>query len=105
MGAMATRDTADPLEALRALQNRQRELEDARRRLIADARERGRSWAEIGSALGVSKQAAWQLFNDDVTAILAGAAERSGLTEDEAMRLAREELTAVRRQRRSRTAS
>jgi hypothetical protein len=72
--------------------------------LIARAREQGRSWSEIGAVLGVSKQAAWQLFNDEITAILDRTAERSGLSEDAAMQLAREELKAVRRQRRSRTA-
>ncbi|HVM18889.1 MAG TPA: helix-turn-helix domain-containing protein [Egibacteraceae bacterium] len=102
---MTTHDTADPLEALRALQERERELEDARRLCIARARMQGRSWSEIGAALGVSKQAAWQLFNDDITAMLDRISDRSGLSEDEAMRIAQEELAAVRRQRRPRTAS
>ncbi len=105
MGVMTTPDTVDPLEALAALQDRERELADARRLLIARAREQGRSWSEIGAVLGVSKQAAWQLFNDEITGILDRAAERSGLSEDAAMQLAREELRAVRRQRRPRTAS
>lgn len=105
MVAVTTHDTAEPLEALRALQERERELEDARRLWIARARLQGRSWSEIGAALGVSKQAAWQLFNDEITRILDRVSARSGLTEDEAMQLAREELSAVRRQRRPRTAS
>ena len=105
MVAVTTHDTAEPLEALRALQERERELADARRLLIARARREGRSWSEIGAVLGVSKQAAWQLFNDEVTAILDRVAERSGLTEDEAIAIARQELDAVRRQRRSRSAS
>jgi hypothetical protein len=105
MVAVTTHDTADPLEALRALQERERELEDARRRLIAAAREQGRSWTEIGSVLGVSKQAAWQFYNAHITAMLDRISNRSGLSEDEAMRIAREELAAVRRRRRSRTAT
>ena len=105
MVAVTTHDTADPLEALKALQERERALEAARLRLIAAAREQGRSWTEIGSALGVSKQAAWQLYNADITAILKRISDRSGLSEEEAMRIAREELAAARRQRRSRTAS
>lgn len=105
MGVVTTQDTADPLKALEELQDRERELADSRRLLIAQARLQGRSWSEIGAVLGVSKQAAWQLFNDEVSAILGRAADQSGLSEDAAMQLAREELTAVRRQRRSRTAS
>lgn len=105
MVAVTAHETAEPLGALRALQERERELEDARRRLIAAARDQGRSWTEIGSALGVSKQAAWQLYHADITAMLDRTSDRSGLSEDEAMRIAREELAAVRRGRRSRTAT
>ena len=78
MVAVTTHDTADPLDALRALQQRERELDDARRLWIARARMQGRSWSEIGAALGVSKQAAWQLFNDDITSMLQRISERSG---------------------------
>ena len=105
MVAVTTQKTVDPLAELRALQERERELEDTRRRLIAAARTQGRSWTEIGAALGVSKQAAWQLYNADIAAMLDRISERSGLTEDEAMALAREELAAVRRRRRSQNAS
>ncbi len=105
MVPVTAHDTADPLEALTALQERERELEDARRRLIAAAREQGRSWTEIGSALSVSKQAAWQLYNADITAMLERISDRSRLSEDEAMQLARDEVKAARRQRRSRSAS
>ncbi|MDQ3488242.1 MAG: hypothetical protein M3468_10975 [Acidobacteriota bacterium] len=105
MGIVTTQDTADPLKALQGLQDRERELADTKRLLIAQARLQGRSWNEIGEVLGVSKQAAWQLFNDEVSAILGRAAEQSGLSDDAAMQLARQELSAVRRQRRSRTAS
>jgi hypothetical protein len=101
MGVMSTQDTADPLGALAALQEREQELAETRRLLVARARRQGRSWSEIGAALGVSKQAAWQLFNDEVTAILNRVAERAGLSEEQAMQLARQELAAVRRQRRS----
>ena len=105
MVAVTTPDTAEPLQALRELHERERELEVARRRLIAAARKQGRSWTEIGSALGVSKQAAWELYNADISAMLDCISDRSGLSEEEAMRIAREELAAARRQRRSRTAS
>lgn len=105
MAAVSTPDTAKPLDGLRALQDRERELEVNKRALIAQARLQGRSWAEIGAALGVSKQAAWQLFNDEITLMLDRIAARAGLTEEEAMRLAVEEVAAVRGERRSRNAS
>ncbi len=105
MGIVTTQDTVDPLKALEELQDRERELADNRRLLIARARLQGRSWSEIGAVMGVSKQAAWQLFNDEVSAILDRTGGQSGLSEDAAMELAREEVKAVRRQRRSRTAS
>jgi hypothetical protein len=38
------------------------EADRMRRKLVAECRARGRSWAEIAAALGVSRQAAWQKF-------------------------------------------
>jgi hypothetical protein len=99
-----SRHDAEPLEALRALRDEERDLADTKRRLIAEARSRGRSWSEIGDALGVSKQAAWQSYRSGVTAMLDRIADRSGLSEDEATRLSSAELAAVRRSRRSRGA-
>jgi hypothetical protein len=32
------------------------------RQTVAQAREQGCSWSEIGSALGISKQSAWERF-------------------------------------------
>ena len=32
---------------------------------VEDARQQGCSWAEIGQALGMSKQAAWERFSGD----------------------------------------
>ncbi len=37
---------------------------------IADAREQGQSWAEIGTALGVTRQAAQQRWGEDVARAL-----------------------------------
>lgn len=101
MSTVDIRD-ADPLAALQALQDQERELAQIRRDLIAEARSQGRSWSEIGMALGVSKQAAWELYNVEVTALLDRVAQRSGLSDDEANLLAQEELAVVRRKRRSR---
>lgn len=49
----ALRPTNDTLEATRAILQTQVEL----------LRTRGASWAAIGSALGVSRQAAWERFS------------------------------------------
>jgi hypothetical protein len=38
------------------------EADRMRRKLVAECRARGRSWAQIAVALGVSRQAAWQKF-------------------------------------------
>lgn len=51
------------LAAMRALSERVAVLE---RRVIADARSRGVTWREIGSAYGMSKQAAQQRFRSAV---------------------------------------
>jgi hypothetical protein len=93
---------SDPLASLRALLDREHELARTKRDLIARARSQGRSWSEIGAALGVSKQAAWELYNAEVTSLLDRIAERSSLDDDRASALAQEELAAVRRSRRSR---
>jgi len=38
-------------------------LDKLQRQLVLQARSAGRSWTEIGDALGVSKQSAWQRFS------------------------------------------
>lgn len=38
-------------------------LDKLQRHLVAQARSGGRSWAEIGASLGISKQAAWERFS------------------------------------------
>lgn len=56
---VAQRVTLDPIAAA----NRDlRRATDALHRAIRDARVVGRSWAEIASQLGVSKQAAWERY-------------------------------------------
>jgi len=93
------RSDSEPLAALRALHGQERVLAQTKRQLIAGARARGHSWAEIGAVLEVSKQAAWELYSADVAALLDAVADRSGLTEDEAMRAAIDEVAAVRQAR------
>ncbi len=38
-------------------------LDEQRRRLVAECRERGRSWADIAVALGVTRASAWQRYS------------------------------------------
>lgn len=100
MTSVNVRD-ADPLASLRELRDREQELAQTKRELIAQARSQGRSWSEIGAALGVTKQAAWELYNAEITSLLNRIAERSNLDDDTASTLAQDELAAVRRRRRS----
>lgn len=81
----------DPLGQLRGLRAATRQLDAWQREAISRARERGASWSEIGDALGVTKQGAWALYNEDVRQALAAARSRSGLTDEEAQRLADDE--------------
>jgi len=57
----------DPLERITSAMAVKREVEDAAEalldRVVRDAREAGRSWSEIGAAMGVTKQAAQQRSN------------------------------------------
>lgn len=48
----------------------------------------------------MTKQAAWECCNADIRAVLDRAATASDLTDEEAMRLAVDEVRAVRRERR-----
>ena len=38
-------------------------LDKLQRQLVDQAREAGRSWTEIGSCLGISRQSAWERFS------------------------------------------
>ncbi len=54
--------------------------EDAMRSLVADARAEGRTWAEIGTILRISRQAAQQRFREELAEELAmGDQELAGL--------------------------
>lgn len=102
---MSTSDasaTAPWSSRLRALRDEENRLAEEKRAAIAEARAQGHSWAEIGQALGMSKQAAWELYHADVRAILERASNASGLDEDEAMALAVREVSEARAQRRRR---
>jgi hypothetical protein len=55
------RDT-DPLEVLRAASQFQRYFDAVQGAAARAARSEGITWEEIGQALGVSRQAAWERF-------------------------------------------
>jgi hypothetical protein len=52
-----------PLEGLCESAGLARAVDKLQRHLVQQARATGQSWTEIGEALGVSKQAAWQRFS------------------------------------------
>lgn len=52
----------DPLLLLLNGADMQRRLEERMGALVAMARAQGRSWTEVGRALGVSKQTAWERY-------------------------------------------
>ena len=92
---------ADPLEALRELSQADVELEALRRERVEAARHQGATWEQIGDSLGMSRQSAWEYFTRDARLVLDETTDVSGLDENEAMRVATEEVSRVRRRRRS----
>jgi len=52
-----------PLDAIREARGAQRALEKMLREQVRAARQTGRSWSEVGDALGTTKQAAWERFS------------------------------------------
>lgn len=56
----------DPLLLLLSGADMQRRLEERMGALVAMAKSQGRSWTEIGRALGVSKQTAWERYAQTV---------------------------------------
>jgi hypothetical protein len=92
--------SVDPLEALRELAKGEAELDRLRLDRVRVARERGASWDEIGAALGMSKQSAWEYFTRRTRAEVAtNAAANRGLSEADAMSLAVGEVRQARRRR------
>jgi len=94
---------ADPLAALRELTRSEAELEALRRAKVEAARASGASWEQVGEALGVSRQSAWEYYSSSVRSKLTATVEANGdLSEADAMDLAVDEVRAVRRRRRDR---
>ena len=91
----------DPLDALRELARRESELGVMRRAAIEAARDAGATWEQVGAALGMSRQAAWEYYSRSVRAKLTDSAvEVAEMSDDVAMDLSVEEVRAARRDRR-----
>ena len=92
---------ADPLEALRELSRADVELEVLRRERVEAARRQGATWDQIGESLGMSRQSAWEYYTRETRRVLDKSAAGSDLDEDDAMRVATEQVARVRRRRRT----
>ena len=91
----------DPLDALRELARSEAELDELRHQQVAAARDAGASCEEIGDALGMSRQSAWEYLAKRASEHLAAmAAASTDLSEEDAIALAVNEVKAVRRRRR-----
>jgi hypothetical protein len=88
-------------EALLELSRTDDELDRLRREAVERAREHGASWKQVGTALGMSRQAAWEFYTGQIRADLVRSTAQSDLSEDEAMELAVNEVRAARRRRRA----
>jgi hypothetical protein len=53
----------EPLDALCETARAAGALNKLQRHLIDQARRSGKSWAEVGASLGISKQSAWERFS------------------------------------------
>lgn len=92
----------DPLVALRVLADSEAEIDRIRRDRVRAARAAGASWQQIGDALGVSRQSAWESYTADVRAVVSRNVDADeSLDETAAMALAVDKVRSVRRRRRS----
>lgn len=55
----------DPLVLLVALADGAVKVDDKLAELVANARAAGKSWTEIGQALGITKQSAWEKYSGE----------------------------------------
>lgn len=69
-------DPADQLALVRRTADAEEAVRDLLRQAVGAARSQGHSWAAIGSALGMTRQAAQQRFGDRDETIDASAEER-----------------------------
>ncbi len=91
----------NPLDALRELSQCETELGRLRRGAIEAARQVGATWDQVGAALGMSRQAAWEYYTRAIRERLdQSVAAGKELSDDDAMELAVDEVQAARRERR-----
>ena len=102
MGVIAADElSADPLEALRELALSEPELERLRRDKVLAARSAGATWEQVGNALGVSRQSAWEYFTARIRDELTDNVKANvDMSEVKAMQMAVDEVRSVRRRRR-----
>lgn len=92
----------DPLVALRVLADSEAEIDRLRDDRVREARAAGASWQQIGDALGISRQAAWEHYTADIRTIVSRNVDANqALDEARAMELAVDEVRTVRRHRRT----
>lgn len=57
----------DPLDIIRFITRVPKDLEIALRHAVKVARDQGHTWQEIGDAIGLTRQAAWERYATDIT--------------------------------------
>src|SRR5262245_26020793 len=60
-----TEGSIDPLVLLATIAHGAAKVDDKLQELVAFARRHGKSWTEIGQALGTTKQSAWERFSGE----------------------------------------
>ncbi len=98
--AVVGTSTHGALDALGEVELGIRTLEVRRIALIGAAQQHGASWEEIGAALGVSRQAAWEKYRNQVRAVLEVSAARASHSEEAILASAADVLKEVRGRRR-----
>jgi len=101
-GEAVLNSASEALQALTGIEHDIRVLEVRRVLLIGLAQEHGASWDEIGSALQVSRQAAWEKYRVRVRELLDVTAARARHSEDQTLTSAARVLKEVRARKRQR---
>lgn len=96
----ARRSREDVVDRLRSLAREERRLDAKRIAEVARARAAGESWSVIAEALGLTKQSAWEYYNDRLRVELSHRQNSAGLSQADAMRLAVSETKRSRRAKR-----
>jgi hypothetical protein len=62
LGQLLSEESASPLDAIAFIQGAASEIGEGMQAAVQRARKAGRTWAEVGQVLGISRQAAFQRF-------------------------------------------